>query len=87
MTDNSTPAPAANPFSKPVLNWNEFWFEMVGVTESTARKITRGPDTPRFFLIGRQRHIRLDDALAWLEHMAASKPYTPRKNRRGGAEK
>jgi hypothetical protein len=81
---NKTPetpeTPANSPFSKPVLTWSEFWFELIGVTDSTARRLTAGPNAPRFFKLGRQRHIKLDDALAWLEQMAATSPYIPSKN-------
>lgn len=87
MQTENTPTPADNPFSKPVLTWNEFWHCLVDIPESTARKLSTGPHAPRFFLIGRRRHIRLDDALSWIEHLAATRPYVPRKNRRGGAAK
>lgn len=86
MQTENTPAPAANPFTKPVLTWPEFWQDLIGVTESTARTLSTGPDAPPFFTIGRKRFIRLDDALAWLEHRAATKRYVPRKNRKGDAE-
>jgi hypothetical protein len=86
MNTESTPAPATNPFTKPVLTWPEFWKDMIGVTESTARKLSTGPDAPRFFTLGRKRFIRLDDALAWLETAAATRRYVPRKNNKGAAK-
>lgn len=83
MPEQLTPSPADSPFTKPVLTWAEMWHGLLDMPESTARKLSSGPNAPRFFLIGRRRHILLDDALAWLETMAATHPYVPRKNRKG----
>ncbi len=84
MQTQSTPAPAAqpaNPFTKPVLTWREFWGDLIGLTESTARTLSKGPDAPPFFTLGRRRLIRLDDALAWIERMSTTRRYVPRKNK------
>lgn len=83
--ENTASAPANNPFNKPVLSWKEFWHDLIGVPTTTASKLYAEPNAPRFFLIGRHRYIKLDDALAWLETMAATRPYTPRKNKRGAS--
>lgn len=82
MNTDSTPAPAANPFTKPVLSWPEFW-DLIGVTESTARTLAKGPDAPPFFTLGRKRFIRLEDALDWIERIAETRRYVPRKNKKG----
>lgn len=87
MQTENTASPAANPITKLVLTWPEFWQDLIGVTESTARKLSTGPNAPPFFTLGRKRFIRLEDALAWLEQMAVTKRYVPRKNRKGGAAK
>lgn len=80
MSEITTPE---NPLSKACLSWREFWFDLIGVTESTARKLYKSEDSPRFFLIGRQRFIKKDDALDWVEQMAVKHPYTPRRYKKG----
>ena len=66
--------------AKPALFWPEFWQDLLGIPESTAEELARGPDAPKFFLIGRRRYIRTKDAIAWIDKIAESRAYTPRTN-------
>lgn len=80
-----TPTPATLPaqlMAKPALYWPEFWQDLLGVPDSTAEELTREPDGPKFFLIGRRRYIRTVDAIAWINKIAESRPYFPRRNNR-----
>ncbi len=74
--------------AKPAFSWSEFWQGLLGMPDSTAEEIVRTADAPSFFLIGRRRFIRKDDAIAWIDRMAVARPYIPRRNNRaGGATK
>jgi hypothetical protein len=66
--------------AKPALEFFEFWKGLLNLPESTAEEITRSGEGPKFFLIGRRRYIRQQDALAWIDQMAEAKPYFPRRN-------
>lgn len=78
--------PPAQLMAKPALAWAEFWQGILGLPESTAEELTRSPDAPKFFLIGRRRYIRQQDAVAWINRMAEAKPYFPRRNNRKTGE-
>lgn len=71
--------------AKPALYWPEFWQDLLGIPDTTAEQLAREPDGPKFFLIGRRRYIRTADAIAWIDRIAASKPYFPRRNNRRDA--
>ena len=71
--------------AKPALFWPEFWQDLLGIPESTAEELARGPDAPKFFLIGRRRYIRTKDAIDWIDKIAEAKPYFPRRNNRRAA--
>lgn len=82
-TEQYTPSvDATQILAKPAFSFDEFWLGILGVPGSTAEEISKGPDAPKFFLIGRRRYIRQQDALAWIDHMADAKPYYPRRNNR-----
>lgn len=88
MTVNETPDAATLPaqlMSKPALYWPEFWEGLLGIPESTAEEIVREPNGPKFFLIGRRRYIRTKDAIAWIDRIAESRPYFPRRNNKRAA--
>lgn len=71
--------------AKPALTWEEFWSGILGLPDSTAEQIAREPNAPKFFLLGRRRYIRTKDAIAWIDQIAASAPYFPRRNRRAAS--
>lgn len=71
--------------AKPALYWPEFWQGLLGIPDSTADELARAPDAPKFFLIGRRRYIRTADAIEWINRIAQSRPYTPRRNNRRAA--
>lgn len=77
-----TTLPPSELMAKPALYWPEFWQGVLGIADSTAEEIAKGPNAPKFFLIGRRRYIRQQDALAWINRMADAKPYFPRRNNR-----
>lgn len=80
-TKDSTPASLpAQLMAKPALYWPEFWQDLLGIPDSTAEELARDPDAPKFFLIGRRRYIRTKDAIAWIDKIAESRPYFPRRN-------
>lgn len=82
MQEKNESALPAQLMAKPALYWPEFWQDLLGIPDSTAEEITRQPDGPRFFLIGRRRFIRTADAVEWIDRIAKSKPYFPRRNAR-----
>lgn len=82
--DNTYPAPA-DLMAKPALFWPEFWQGLLGIPEATANELVRSPDAPKFFLIGRRRYIRREDAILWINRMAEARPYYPRKNNKRDA--
>ncbi|MHB8912744.1 MAG: hypothetical protein ACYC42_08870 [Lysobacter sp.] len=67
--------------AKPALSWDEFCF-LLDLPESTAELVAREEPAPKFFLIGRRRYIRTEDAVEWLTQRAAAMPYFPRRNKR-----
>ncbi|WP_413614889.1 hypothetical protein MRB56_14165 [Halomonas cupida] len=69
--------------AKPALSWSEFWQELLNIPDSTANQVARQPDGPPFFLIGRRRFIRTEDARAWIDRVADSRRYVPRVNVKG----
>lgn len=79
IKDDRTALPAQL-MAKPALAFDEFWIGLLGIPESTAEEITKSSNAPKFFLIGRRRYIRQKDALAWIDNMAESHPYFPRRN-------
>lgn len=68
--------------AKPAMTWSEFWLDLLGLPETTAEQLTREAGAPPFFLLGRRRYIRRDDAIAWIDAKAESDPYVPRRNNR-----
>ncbi len=85
MEQRDTPALPAQLMAKPALSWSEFWTDLLGLPDSTAEQITREPNPPKFFLLGRRRYIRTKDAIAWIDAVAQQSPYFPRRNhKRGG---
>jgi hypothetical protein len=66
---------------KPALSWQEFWQGVMGLPVSTAEQVAREGNFPKFFMVGRRRFIKTEDAVAWISDRAASAPYFKRKNR------
>ena len=78
---NETTLPAQL-MAKPALAWEELYGAILGIPPSTAELVAKQDPTPRFFLIGRRRYIRMQDALDWIDQLAEAKPYHPRRNNR-----
>lgn len=68
--------------AKPAISWEEWWGSILGIAESTAEMVARQEPKPNFFLIGRRRYIKTSDAVAWVDAMADTHEYVPRKNKR-----
>jgi hypothetical protein len=50
--------------------------------QSTLQMLLEEHPCDDLFLMGRRRFIRQEDALAWVDMVAARNPYTPRRNNR-----
>lgn len=68
--------------AKPAITFEEFFQDVLGLPKTTAEELARGDNAPPFFLLGRRRYIRTEDARAWVDRMAEAARYTPRRNRR-----
>lgn len=82
---NTEPNEAALPaqlMAKPALSFEELFAGLLDLPASTAELVVREEPAPKFFLIGRRRYIRTEDAVEWLNQRAAATPYLPRRNRR-----
>lgn len=87
LHEESPPLTPSHLMAKPAMSFYEFWVDLLGVAKSTAEEITRAGDGPAFFLIGRCRYVRKEDALAWIDKQAEQRPYFPRRlNRRSGVQ-
>ena len=82
MSEKITPLPADQLMAKPALSFEEFFCHLLGLPQTTAEELAKGPDAPQMFLIGRRRYIRRVDGLEWIDRQAERKPYFPRKNNR-----
>ena len=71
--------------AKPAITFEEFFLDVLGLPKSTAEELARSKTAPKFFLLGRRRYIRTEDAKLWIDQQAAATPYFPRRNRRDAA--
>jgi hypothetical protein len=86
--DHASNTPATLPaqlMAKPAITFEEFFQTILGLPDSTAEELVRSNTAPKFFLLGRRRYIRTEDAKVWIDQMAATTPYFPRRNRRAAA--
>ena len=81
MKKNQDNLPPSELMAKPALSWHEFFVGILGLPKSTAELIAKRDNAPKFFLIGRRRYIRKSDAIDWIDSIANSSPYFPRRNR------
>lgn len=81
MDDNCKELPSEL-MAKPCLSWNEFWQGLLGLPDSTAVLVAQEMPMPKFFMLGRRRYIRAEDAAKWLEARSEAAPYFPRRNKR-----
>lgn len=74
LSTEPSPLAATQLMAKPALSFSEFWSDLLGVAKSTAEEITRAGEGPAFFLIGRCRYVRKEDALAWIDKQLVQIP-------------
>lgn len=82
---NTSATLPAQLMAKPAITFEEFFQDVLGLPKSTAEELARQDNAPRFFLLGRRRYIRTEDAKVWIDKMATATPYFPRRNRRAAA--
>lgn len=81
MKDDTTPLPVQL-MAKPAMSFEELFGELLGLPDSTAEQVAREVPSPKFFLLGRRRYIRTEDAVEWLKQRSEAAPYFPRRNKR-----
>ena len=79
--------PAYHPYTMSELRamavWDFIaWAAYLQLPSSTLAKLLEENPCDDIFLMGRRRYIKQEDALAWVDLIAARNPYIPRRNNR-----